>query len=91
VNNVCAQVTSAAATIGGTAAVVAAARQSRRNLIVQNLHASQDLYVGPSGVTTSSGVKVAAGQSVGFVDFNGTLYGIASGAGTDVRVLEIYG
>jgi hypothetical protein len=88
--NVCSKVTSSAVSIGTSAAVIVSGRQSRRNLIVQNAHASQDLYLGTSGVATSTGLKVIAGASVGFEDFNGVLYGIASGAATDVRVVEIY-
>lgn len=79
-----------AVAVGTTAVQICAGRTSRNNVIVQNAHASQILYVGPAGVDTTTGLRVAAGASVGFENFNGLLYGIASGAATDTRVLEIY-
>lgn len=75
-------------TIGGTAAVVKAGNSRRKAIVVQNVHASQDLYLGDdSSVTTSNGLKVAAGESI-LVPTTGPIYGIASGAGTDVRYFE---
>lgn len=77
--------------VGTTAAVIASRRDSRNSIIVQNVHASQVLYVGTdSSVTTSNGLKVAAGESVKIDDYRGVVYGIASGAATDVRFLESY-
>jgi hypothetical protein len=76
--------------VGATAVLLVDGTTSRNNLIVQNAHASQNLYVGPSTVDTTTGLRLAAGESVGLPDFNGPLYGIASGAATDTRVLETY-
>jgi hypothetical protein len=91
VTYVSSNISHATVSVGASAVALVDGTPSRRNLIVQNVHASQDLYVGGAGVATSTGLKVIAGASVGFDDFNGPLYGIASGAATDVRVIEIYG
>ena len=81
----------ATVSIGGSAALIVAARATRKSLIVQNVHASQLLYLGGSAVAVADGLRVAAaGGTQTFNDFNGPLYGIASGAATDVRVLEVY-
>lgn len=47
-----------------TASEILAASTTRRSLIIQNIDASIDVYIGPSGVTSSTGLKLAAGQSV---------------------------
>jgi hypothetical protein len=83
-------IAASAVAVGTTAVVLVDGTTGRNNLIVQNIHASQTLYVGPAGVETTTGLRVLSGESVGFVDFNGPLYGIASGAATDVRVVEIF-
>jgi hypothetical protein len=80
----------AAVSIGGTAALIKGARTTRKALIVQNVHASQSLYIGSdASVTTSNGLHVAAGDSI-LVPFQGTVYGIASGAATDIRYFEVF-
>jgi hypothetical protein len=84
------QLSSVAVSVGTTAVLLCSPNGSRNKVIVQNAHASQNLYVGPSGVATTTGIQIVPGASVGFDDFNGPLYGIASGAATDTRVLEIY-
>lgn len=79
-------------TIGAAAALIVAANGKRRSVVIQNVHATQVLYLGDdTSVTTANGLKVVAGASVNFVDFTGPLYGIASGAGTDVRYFEVAG
>lgn len=76
--------------IGTTAAVIVDARTTRKSVVVANEHASNVLYVGGSGVSTANGLRVDPGESVDFNDFNGAVYGVASGADTDVRFLEVY-
>jgi hypothetical protein len=79
-----------AVSIGTSAAQIVDGTSMRRSVVVQNAHASNVLYVGAnSSVTTSNGIKIAAGDSISFNDYVGTLYGIASGASTDVRVFEV--
>ena len=76
--------------IGTSAAIIKAAKTIRKSIIIQNVHASQVLYLGTdSSVATTTGLRVAAGESVEFDDYNGVIYGIASGAATDVRYFEV--
>lgn len=73
--------------------VLVAGRTLRRSVIVQNLSATVDVYVGAggaSGVTTTNGLKVAAGASLDFGDFSGPLYGVVAASSADVRVMEVY-
>lgn len=79
-----------AKSIGTTAVLITAARNARDAVLVQNLHASNDLYVGPdSSVTSSNGIKIAAGESIS-VPSRGDVYGIGSAASTDARFWEVF-
>lgn len=49
-------------TVGGTA-IPAAPLASRKSIIVQNL-GSKEIFIGPSGVTTANGLRIAAGGNV---------------------------
>lgn len=76
--------------IGAAAAVIKAAKSTRRYIYIYNAHASQTLYLGfDSSVTTSNGLPVAAGQSIKLEGYIGVIYGIGSGAATDTRYLEV--
>jgi hypothetical protein len=79
-------ITTTAVSVGTSAVLLSGASGPRERLIVQNLHASQILYVGGSDVTTSNGIRIAAGEAREFENLVGAVYGIASGATTDVRV-----
>lgn len=72
------------ATVGTTAVRLVAGASLRKGLLVQNL-GSGDVYVGPTGVTTATGIKVPSGGSVPIDEFVGDLYAIGSAAGQDVR------
>jgi hypothetical protein len=76
--------------IGGTAALLKAANTSRTSIVIQNVHATQLLYIGSdASVTTANGVRVAAvGGTLTLDDYTGPIYAIASGAATDVRYWE---
>lgn len=67
---------------------------SPRRVLVQNVHASNDLYVGwgETGATTSVGIRVVAGAHIE-ADLHPTdeIWGIASGASTGVRVSVLHG
>ena len=77
----------AAVSIGTSAAVIKAARSSRQSILVQNAHASNDLYVGAdSSVTTSNGLKLVAGASLTLDSYTGAVYGIASAASDGCRI-----
>lgn len=80
-----------AVAVGATAVGVKAARSNRKSITIQNVHASQILYIGgDASVTTSNGLRIAAGAERTIEGYNGPIYGIASGAATDVRVFEVY-
>lgn len=78
----------------GTSAAVVAAAKGRKNITVQNNHATQILYLGDDANVTADaaatgGLKVAAGASVTLYGFTGPLYGIASGAATPAAYFEV--
>jgi hypothetical protein len=79
-----------AKTVTTSAQLIAGARSSREQIAVQNLHATNLLYIGPdSSVTAANGIRIAAGAER-IVDSRGDVYAIASAASTDVRFWEIY-
>lgn len=77
--------------VDAAAEEIVAARTVRKSVIVQNADASVDLYIGDdANVTTANGIKVPAGGSIEFNDYNGAIWGIGSGADCDVRYFEVY-
>lgn len=74
-------------TAGGT--VIAAARLTRRRLVMANHHANVDVFVGPSGVTTANGFKIAAGGTLTLYTAAEVRGIVASGTGT-VHYVEEY-
>jgi hypothetical protein len=78
--------------VGTSAALILAARATRRQVVIANQHATQTLHIGDdSSVTTSTGLRIAAGANLTLDDYNGPVYGIASGAATTTNYLETYG
>lgn len=76
-------------TIGTTAAIISASNSTTVSRIVQNNHASNDLYIGgASTVTTANGLKVPAGGSLVIDKSFGEIWGIANAASTDVRLFR---
>lgn len=76
--------------VGAAAVLIRAGNPQRRSVVVQNVHATQVLYVGDdSSVTTAAGLRLNASESIRIDDYNGPVYGIASGAATDVRYFEV--
>jgi hypothetical protein len=82
-------ITSAQGTVGAAAAKIVSAKNGVRAVSVSATHATQDIYVGPSGVTTGNGHKVKAGTTVTLPGFHGDLYAIGSGAGTNYSTAVI--
>lgn len=79
-----------------SAQLLTAARSRRDAVLIQNVHASNVLYLGSdasvvagSAGTASSGIRVNPGESI-LVPTRGDVYGIASGASTDVRYWEVF-
>lgn len=79
--------TAAAVTVGTSAVVVAAANVDRRSVLIVN-NAANVIYVGPAGVTTATGVPVAAGGGALTLNTTAAIYAIAGSAGNNVRVLQ---
>lgn len=83
-----ATVASSGETVGTSAVEILAADVQRRGVIIQNLDSAANIYIGGSGVTTGSGLKV---EPSGFLVLDkapqGAIYAIATAAGVDVRVL----
>lgn len=82
----------AAVTVATTATALNAAegaQSDRVSLLVSNV-GSATVYLGPSGVTTSSGVPLAAGASVSINDLDPAerVYGIVAASTNEVRVLR---
>lgn len=77
-------------TVGVTeVALPTTALAGRTRLMVQNL-GSNDVFIGPTGLAVGDGLKVNKNQTI-FLEAGDqiALFGIASGAGNDVRVLEL--
>lgn len=75
-------------TIGTTAAEIVDAHSLRSAILIQNNHASNDLYLGDDDqVTTSTGLHLPAGESMRLHSTR-AVWGIASAASTDVRYYE---
>jgi hypothetical protein len=61
---------------------------TQSSILVFNNH-SATIYVGGPGVTTSTGIPVAAGTGISFDYKYGEIYGIVAAATADVRILEL--
>lgn len=78
-----------AVAVGTSAVLIRGGNTARDGIQVQNVHASQNLYVGTSGgVTTGNGIKVAPGSTWSSRDYGGPVWAISDGAATDVRFFE---
>lgn len=76
--------------VGATATLIKGAKAVRNSILIQNVHATQTLYVGlDASVLTTTGIRINAGDSMEISDGGAEVYGIASGAATDVRYMEI--
>jgi hypothetical protein len=81
--------TSQTALNSSTATSVASARTTRRSLLVTNLDSTVTIYVGNSGVTSSTGQAVFAQNSL-TIPFTGAVYAISASATPSVSVVEVY-
>lgn len=77
-------------TVGATeVALPTTALAGRRRMFLQNV-SNNDIYVGPTGVTTASGLRVAKGAALSLeIGEHVALFGIAGGAGNAMRVFEL--
>jgi hypothetical protein len=83
-------VASTAVTVGLTeVALSSSPLAGRRRMIIQNL-SNKDINVGPTGVTTSTGLRIGAGGSLALeIGPNVSLFAIAGTAALNVRVFEL--
>lgn len=69
--------------------LVASDLANRRKILIQNV-STRTIYVGESGVTTATGIRLAAGSSIELeAGPQVNLFAIAQGGSADVRVLEL--
>jgi hypothetical protein len=77
-------------TVGATAAQIdATPLAGRRRAILQN-QSQKYIFVGPSGVTASSGIKLAPGSSLTLeIGQDVPIYAISTAAGQELRFMEL--
>jgi hypothetical protein len=81
--------TPAVVTVGTSeVALPASPLAGRQKIIVQNT-SDKDIFVGESGLTTATGIRVAKGATLELDIGEIALYAIAGSAGNNVRILEI--
>lgn len=71
-----------------SADLLLAANSSRKAAIIQNV-GTVDVYVGPSGVTTTSGLHLEPGASLTDTSSTSAWYGITASGTGDLRVCEV--
>ena len=76
--------------IGAAEGLIITTRANRRGLIIYNADTTNTLYVGATGLAVASSHEVLPKSSVAINNYGGAVYGIASGAGTDVRFIEVW-
>lgn len=63
--------------VGTSATLISAANTSRKRITITNNDAGADLYIGPTGVTTATGLKLAPGASI-VLNTTAAIYGDGS-------------
>lgn len=76
-----------AVSVSTTATVIKAANASRELIIIRN-NGGTSIFIGDSGVTTSDGYELEAGQSVNLFTED-AIYGIVASGTEDARYLEV--
>ena len=74
--------------VTSSATLIVAAATTRRGLVIQN-NSSDDVYIGASGVSTTTGVKLAAGASVVDNASSAAWYGIVASGTANVRYVQV--
>ena len=63
--------------------------QSPRNVVLYNVDATNDVYIGPAGVTSGTGFKLLHGSQVNLVlEAGDAVYGISSASTPTVHYIE---
>ena len=68
-------------TVDNTTPVIKVANTSRKSIMLRNIGAT-DAYIGPTGVTTSTGFLIKATESITLDRTTAAVYGVTVGAGT---------
>jgi hypothetical protein len=76
-------------TIGVVADKLVDENTYRRSILIQNLSATNNLYIGNAGVTTANTVKIAPGEGLTLYS-RSAIYAVADADTCDVRYLEEY-
>jgi hypothetical protein len=74
-------------TVTVSAAVLIAANEYRRSILIQNLSATNDIYVGNSNVSTSNSIKIVPGDNITLYT-RSAIYAVSSADTCDVRYME---
>jgi hypothetical protein len=74
---------------GATQVAIAAARPTRKSVVFQNLDAAITMYVGPTGVTSSTGVPIAAGGGRSFT-WAGQFFAVSASGTPTISVSDEY-
>jgi hypothetical protein len=77
------------ATCAGAADLIVPQRLGRRSVMIANQLAGADIYIGNSGVTTTTGVLVPQGSSIE-IESSAAIYAATASATATVHVMEIY-
>lgn len=72
-----------------SAAIIVAANTARQGLVIKNIDASIVVYIGATGVTSSTGYPLAAGESVALSISSSAWYGVAASSTPKVAAIEV--
>jgi hypothetical protein len=72
------------ATAGSASGQIVGARDTRRSVTVRNTHGTDSCYIGQSGVSSSNGFLLKAGESIS-IDSTAAVHGIRAGS-TNVTI-----
>ena len=74
-------------TINNTSTLIKTSNSNRIVILLYN-NSANDIYVGVTGVTTSSGYKLASGDTFIMSD-NDAVYGVSSAGSDNLRYMEV--
>lgn len=80
----------ATASVGTAAAQIDSSKQAGRQYVIVQNNGTKPMFIGPSGVTVSSGYEIGKGASVS-LEFGEALdiFAISTAAGQDARVVQV--
>jgi len=81
--------TSGSVMVTSGSTLIAAARPTRRSIIIKNADASNKVYVGKENLAGGTAMELAAGESIA-LDYVGAIYGRCASGGRTIFYLETY-